>query len=169
MKTAKLFYLENFPICRSWINIYEFTGGIDYFPGPFLVTFPAGVTNASFPILIADDETPEITEYFEIYIVRDSLQYRIRTYPLSQSFITIQDNDCKLIVYVRSLIKLIILYILVELLCSYRMCVWYTDIKINFTLQEQHIFVQNVNLKPSVAACLVSVTCFCLLRYHKVR
>ena len=68
-------------------------------PGPFLVTFPAGVTTASFPIFIADDEIAERVESFSIYIMRDSLHYLVKPYGSIHSHITILDNDCKLIVY----------------------------------------------------------------------
>ena len=88
-------YIRAYLVAEVKCDVYHLTGGIDYFPGPFLVTFPAGVTNVSFPILIADDEMAEVTESFRIYIKLDSLHYLVKQHTDIQISVTIQDNDCK--------------------------------------------------------------------------
>ena len=77
-------------------NICTSTGGIDYFPAPFEVKFPAGVTNASFRVLIADDEVAEYTESFFLYIDYVSLYYLMDVYDPDRVHVYIDDNDCKL-------------------------------------------------------------------------
>ena len=44
------------------------TVGLDYVPGPYSVTIPAGEMNASFSIQIIDDDIPENVEAFVIAI-----------------------------------------------------------------------------------------------------
>ena len=76
----------------------SFTGGIDYFPGPFEVKFPAGMTNVSFRALVADDEVAEYEEQFYLYIDGDSLYYLVKAYYHSTTYVYIDDNDSKLLI-----------------------------------------------------------------------
>ena len=75
--------------------MYDFTGGIDYFPGPFVATIPAGMINASFYILIADDEMTEAPEYFYIETDASSFHYLVKKYVLGHFYVYIDDDDCK--------------------------------------------------------------------------
>ena len=58
---------------------------------------PAGITNVSFTILIADDEIPERREFFYITIYSNSNFLVQSHYPYSRIPVYIQDDDCKLI------------------------------------------------------------------------
>ena len=54
--------------------LYNVTGGgVDYNSGPYNVTFPAGVTRASFNITINNDDVLEDGETFNLIIAEDSL------------------------------------------------------------------------------------------------
>lgn len=79
-------------------NYCDFTGGIDYFPGPFDVNFPAGITNVSFRVLIADDEIAEQREAFRLYIHSNSLYYLVKSHHWRDTHVYIEDNDCKLLI-----------------------------------------------------------------------
>ena len=50
-----------------------YTGGLDYVPGPYPVSIPAGNMSASFNISIIDDDIPENVETFVIAINSSSL------------------------------------------------------------------------------------------------
>ena len=74
-----------------------YTGDIDYFTGPFSVTFPAGVTSVPFNVTLADDDLVEAFERFTLYIDTNSLSKNLkRIYPYSVS-VTIVDDDSKLL------------------------------------------------------------------------
>ena len=54
--------------------LYNITGGgVDYNSGPYNVTFPAGVSRASFNITIINDDVLEDHETFNLIIIEDSL------------------------------------------------------------------------------------------------
>ena len=73
-------------------------GNVDYYPGPYSVTFPAGETRASFNVLIADDNIVEKNEVFTLYINADTLPSGgVRINPYSFSII-IEDDDSKLLI-----------------------------------------------------------------------
>ena len=90
-----------------WLNLCQFsvldllsnlTGGIDYIPGPFNVTIPAGVTSAPLDVIIVDDDLVEAYETFTLYIDQNSLSNDVeRIYPYSIS-VTIVDDDSELII-----------------------------------------------------------------------
>ena len=67
-------------------------GGVDYDSGPYIVTFPAGVTSASFDIIINDDNVLEDDEVFRLII--DLLPNRVTVYNRNTTF-TILDIDSK--------------------------------------------------------------------------
>ena len=71
------------------------TGGDDYNPGPYSVTFPSGVTIASFDISITDDNIFEGSEDVKIEIVNASLSNGILVSDPDQATITIVDDDGK--------------------------------------------------------------------------
>ena len=69
---------------------------MDYYPGPYSVTIPAGETRASFDILIADDNLVERNKEFRLSINADTLPSGgVRIYPYTVSVI-IENDDCKL-------------------------------------------------------------------------
>lgn len=76
---------------------YIFTiiiGGDDYAPGPYSVTFPAGMTNVSLNISITDDNIVETDEQFFLIIGPSTLPHVIVS-RLSQAVLTITDSDGK--------------------------------------------------------------------------
>ena len=80
------------------VRFQSYTGGIDYFPGPFSVTFPAGVTSVPFNVTLADDDLVEPYETFTLYIDTSSLPDSVkRVYPYSVS-VTIVDDDSKFLI-----------------------------------------------------------------------
>ena len=83
-------------VCTLHVTLV-ITGGIDYFPGPYEVNFPAGVTSASFRILIANDETAERVEKFRLHIrTYYSSYYRVNAYNNTRTTVYIDDDDGKL-------------------------------------------------------------------------
>ena len=85
-----------FSYIRRLNYVYD-VGNIDYFSGPFFLKFPAGVTNVTFHVLIADDKLVENSEYIYFCILHESLHYPLKRFRYSDVHIYIQDNDCKLI------------------------------------------------------------------------
>ena len=77
-------------------------GGVDYSSGPYAVTFPAGVTSASFDVPINDDSTLESDEQFTITIDPSSLPRRVSVTNPGQAVITITDDDGEWIVKLSS-------------------------------------------------------------------
>ena len=63
-------------------------GGIDYNSGPYSVTFPAGMTNVSFIIIINNDNILEDDEEFNLAILPT-------TYNLSRATVIIINDDGK--------------------------------------------------------------------------
>ena len=59
------------------------------------ITFPAGVTCASFDVPIINDVLSEIDETFDIIIMRDSLPFGVILSDQDRTTITIDDNDGK--------------------------------------------------------------------------
>ena len=76
---------------------YEFIGGgVDYKSGPYTITFPAGVTTASFNIPITDDNILEKIEDIQIEINVSSLPSRVSVSNPGQATVTIVDNDSEM-------------------------------------------------------------------------
>ena len=71
----------------------NFTGDSDYMSGPYTVNFPAGVTNASFPISLMNDLTLENNEDFILIINSSSLPDYVSK--IGQATVTIADDDSK--------------------------------------------------------------------------
>lgn len=71
------------------------TGNVDFEPGPFAVTFPAGMTTASFNIPITDDSMFEGDETFTINIVPGTLPRQVQEGPNCTVIVTIVDDDSK--------------------------------------------------------------------------
>ena len=75
---------------------FKFTGGgVDYNSGPYTVTFPAGVTTASFNISITDDNISEDNEDIQIAINVSSLPSRVGVSNPGQSTVIIVNNHSK--------------------------------------------------------------------------
>lgn len=68
-------------------------GGIDYDPGPYTVTIPAGQTSSSFSVQIYDDNILETDEMFTLSIDRSSLPAAVEEGPGCVLRATILDND----------------------------------------------------------------------------
>ena len=69
---------------------------MDYTSGPYSVTFPAGMTRASFSIPINNDYVLEDDENFMLTIYPSSLPTGITLSDSGQATVTIVDNACKL-------------------------------------------------------------------------
>ena len=70
-------------------------GGVDYNSGPYSVTFPAGMTNVSFIIIINNDNILEDNEEFNVTIDNSSLSNNITTDSLSRATVIIINDDGK--------------------------------------------------------------------------
>ena len=70
-------------------------GGVDYTSGPYSVTFPAGVTSASFDVPINDDNILEGNEIFKFTIDLSSLPGDVTASNPLQATVTVADDDCK--------------------------------------------------------------------------
>ena len=71
-----------------------FVGGIDYDPGPYNITIPAGVTNLTFSISVTTDGIVEVNEEFQLLFNGSSLPYMVNT--TEPTTVIIVDNDSKL-------------------------------------------------------------------------
>ena len=76
------------------------TGNVDYVPGPFNITIPAGTINVSFNVSITDDSITENTEAFLLNINPVSLSNKIVFGSDGGAVVTIVDDDCKLIIII---------------------------------------------------------------------
>jgi len=68
---------------------------VDYNSGPYLVTFPAGMTSVTFDVSITDDSILEGNENFMLTINQSSLPEVVNTGIPSEATVTIVDNDSK--------------------------------------------------------------------------
>ena len=66
---------------------------MDYDSGPYIVTFPAGVTSAQFKVPINNDDIFEEEERFELNIDSSSLPSGVTVGDNNQFTMTIMDND----------------------------------------------------------------------------
>ena len=82
------------------LNIYciiVLTGGVDYDSGPYLVTFPAGVTRVSFAVVITNDNLLEGDEKFNLVIDPSFIHHRVTVSNPDHVAVTIYDDDGNLI------------------------------------------------------------------------
>ena len=68
---------------------------MDYTSGPYTVTFPAGVTLATFSIAIIDDNTLEYSENFILTINSYSLPSNVTIGSPGEATVTVINDDCK--------------------------------------------------------------------------
>ena len=68
---------------------------MDYTSGPYHVTIPAGMTNATFDVSITDDNILEVNEDFMLTIDPSSLSPNVTPGNPYQTTVTIVDNGCK--------------------------------------------------------------------------
>ena len=78
---------------------YVLTGDVDYFTGPYSVTFVAGTTVSSLYITIVDDSITEGNEQFYLTINSATVSDDIVFGNLGGAVVTIVDDDSKLIVH----------------------------------------------------------------------
>ena len=69
------------------------TGGVDYVPGPYNVTFPANHTRVLLNVTILDDKIPEDKKNFTLTINPSLLPRHVNIGNLPQATVTIMDND----------------------------------------------------------------------------
>ena len=68
---------------------------MDYGSGPYIVTFPAGITMVTFDIPINDDDIFEGNENFMLTINPSSVPTGVTVGSPDQATVTIVDNDRK--------------------------------------------------------------------------
>ena len=73
--------------------VYSTGGGVDYYSGPYTVTFGAGITRVSFNVTIIDDNMLEPNEQFDLTIISSSLPNGFTVDNPSQATVTIVDDD----------------------------------------------------------------------------
>ena len=69
------------------------TAGDDYEAGPYTVRFSAGQQNATLMVSTVEDNTTELSEYFEVVITSTDQPGRVEIGSPNMAFITIEDND----------------------------------------------------------------------------
>ena len=72
---------------------------MDYDSGPYIVTFPAGVTTTTFNVSINDDNILEYNENFTLTINSCPLPDGVSPGYPKEATVTIVDNDCKIMWY----------------------------------------------------------------------
>ena len=80
-------------ICIILIKENLCTGGIDYDPGPYNITIPAGVTSLLFNVRLAIDDIVELDEEFELTVNGASLPFMVTG--AEPTRVIIVDNDSK--------------------------------------------------------------------------
>ena len=70
-------------------------GGVDYDSGPYAVQFDVGETNASFVVIIDNDDLKEDNETFNLNISTSSLPSSVTVGDPSQTTVTIVNDDGK--------------------------------------------------------------------------
>ena len=113
-----LLILENWKLQILCVGFWFIGGGVDYNSGPYIVTFPAGVTTASFNISITDDNILENNEDIQVEINVSSLHSTISVSNPGQATVTIVDNDSE--------INFIITYIFIKVVKSSHVKSWNT-------------------------------------------
>ena len=83
-------YDEHYVCCS-----YSYIGGVDYYSGPYPVTFIAGHTTAIVEVAVRDDAISEKTEYFNLTIDPLSLPSSISVGDPCETTIIIIDDDSK--------------------------------------------------------------------------
>ena len=87
---TSMLYDEHY-VCHS----YSYIGGVDYYSGPYPVTFIAGYTTAIVEATVRDDAISEKTEYFNLTIDPSSLPSSISLGDPCETTIIILDDDSK--------------------------------------------------------------------------
>ena len=75
------------------ISLSLSTAGYDYTPGPYTVDFTAGQLYATLMVSTIDDNTTELTEYFNVMVISTDQPGAVEIVSPSTAFITIEDND----------------------------------------------------------------------------
>ena len=73
----------------------NFTEGVDYDSGPYIVTFTAGIIQAPFNFSLRDDNVFENSEDFVLTVHPSSLPINVTVGDPGQVSVTIVDNDGK--------------------------------------------------------------------------
>jgi len=91
-------------ICGTYIVSCIIGNGIDYVPGPYNITIPAGVTIVDFSFSVINDNILEDNESFTLIIDSHSLPDGISGG--IQTVVTIVDDDSKCLIFLRHVNKL---------------------------------------------------------------
>ena len=85
------------------MNIFSalyLTAGDDYEAGPYTVSFSAGQQYATLMVSIMEDNITELLEYFKVVITSTDQPGLVEIGSSNTSFITIEDNDPGMYIYV---------------------------------------------------------------------
>ena len=69
------------------------TAGSDYESGPYTVTFSAGEMPATLMVSTMDDNTTELSEYFNVMITSTDQPGAVEIGPSDMALVTFEDND----------------------------------------------------------------------------
>ena len=69
------------------------TAGSDYESGPYTVTFTAGEMSAALMVSTMDDNTTELSEYFNVMITSTDQPGAVEIGPSDMALVTFEDND----------------------------------------------------------------------------
>ena len=83
-------------VTNTYRSDYTLTGNDDYTPGPYTVTFPAGVTSATFDVPIISDNLLEGNENFVLVINDSSLPSLVIRGSPGAVTVNMVDDDSKL-------------------------------------------------------------------------
>ena len=83
-------------IFSSCLSMFYIAGGVDFVPGPYVVTFPTNTTSIVCNISIVPDQTLEVDETFEIVIDSASLPIDVFSGTSDEVALVIVDDDRKL-------------------------------------------------------------------------
>jgi len=81
------------PYTLTTSKLLAFVLGTDYSNGPYLVTFPTGITESVLNIFILNDNVLEETETFEVIITSSSRNSNVTSGELGNAEVIIWDND----------------------------------------------------------------------------
>ena len=91
--TAALQLVSSVLLAACHVAMVLIGAGVDYDSGPYVVTFPAGVTHASFDVPITNDIMLEGDENFNLIIESLSLLTGVSVSNPAQITVTIVDDD----------------------------------------------------------------------------
>ena len=84
------------------VTMYNLTGGKDYSPGPYDITFTDGRNSVTLYNPVIDDLLVEKIEIFSLFINASSLPVGVVIGNISYARMTIYDDDCEYITIIQN-------------------------------------------------------------------